>query len=448
MRAAVACIPTYNERENLQAITEAVLASDPRLEVLIVDDSSPDGTGDLADRLAAGDERIHVLHRPRKQGLGRAYLDAFRWALSRRYQYVLEMDADFSHHPKYLPQLLNEAEWGTDLVLGSRYVPGGGTLNWGRIRRLISRGGSLYARIALGIPIRDLTGGYVPDRADLPRAPKGLSSEGSSDCVRGSPGRPIEDEPNHCLRSPDDGLEAPLYRLGHDLVGIPVPLCSDAFRDLLRRRSIRRGANFLGDDRWRPRIEGPRHGVARLPGRGRSAGVFRDLRWFFVQSTGSHAQRIQGSGRNSTFNHLARHASRAPVANQDLWTGAIRGHVEGRRRDCPVGDSSVGRPRVDRNRHGPGVQWTCDCVRDFRLDFNRADIYRELPGPPGSRGRPAGSQTFRSCNSRAPVWINSGRDRDSVHWRWNAGSSSAALTPSGGELTTPKSVTPCRWARA
>jgi len=167
MRAAVACIPTYNERENLQAITEAVLASDPRLEVLIVDDSSPDGTGDLADRLAAGDERIHVLHRPRKQGLGRAYLDAFRWALSRRYQYVLEMDADFSHHPKYLPQLLNEAEWGTDLVLGSRYVPGGGTLNWGRIRRLISRGGSLYARIALGIPIRDLTGGYKCFRREV-----------------------------------------------------------------------------------------------------------------------------------------------------------------------------------------------------------------------------------------------------------------------------------------
>jgi dolichol-phosphate mannosyltransferase len=160
MREALACIPTYNERENLQAIAEAVLASDPRLEILIVDDSSPDGSGDLADRLAAGDERIHVLHRPRKQGLGRAYLDAFRWALSRPYQYVLEMDADFSHHPKYLPQLLNEAERGTDLVLGSRYVPGGGTLNWGRIRQLISRGGSLYARIALGIPIRDLTGGF------------------------------------------------------------------------------------------------------------------------------------------------------------------------------------------------------------------------------------------------------------------------------------------------
>jgi dolichol-phosphate mannosyltransferase len=160
MRAAVACIPTYNERENLQAITEAVLASDPRLEVLIVDDNSPDGTGELADRLAVGDRRVHVLHRPQKQGLGRAYLAAFRWALSRPYQYVLEMDADFSHHPKYLPQLLDEAERGTDLVLGSRYAPGGGTLNWGRIRRMISRGGSLYARVALGIPIRDLTGGF------------------------------------------------------------------------------------------------------------------------------------------------------------------------------------------------------------------------------------------------------------------------------------------------
>src|SRR6266849_3313278 len=440
MRAAVACIPTYNERENLKAITEAVLASDPRLEVLIVDDSSPDGTGDLADRLAVVDKRVHVLHRAQKQGLGRAYLDAFRWALSRQYQYVLEMDADFSHHPKYLPQLLNEAERGTDLVLGSRYVPGGGTLNWGRVSRL---GRSPQQRLR------------VPDRADLPRAPKGLSSEGSSDCVRGSPGRPIEDEQNHFLRSPDDGLEASLYCLGHDLVRIPDPLCSGASRGLLRRRSIRRGANFLGDDRRRPTAEGPRDGVAGLPGRGRSAAVFRHLRWFCVQSTGSHAQRIQGSGRNSTFDHLARHASRATLPNQDLWTGAIRGHVEGRRGNCSVGDTTVGRSRVDRNRHGAGVQRTRDCVWDFCLDFNRADIHRELPDPPGSCSRSAGSQTFRSCNSRAPVWIDPGRDCGSVHGRGHAGSPSS-LTPSPivplssdfCELPTPKSVTPCRWARA
>jgi len=160
MRPALACIPTYNERENVQAITHAVLGADPRLDVLIIDDNSPDGTGKLADELASADERVHVLHRLQKQGLGRAYLDGFRWALGRNYQYVLEMDADFSHDPKYLPQFLDAAEQGTDLVLGSRYVPGGGTLNWGPIRQLISRGGSLYARLALGISIRDLTGGF------------------------------------------------------------------------------------------------------------------------------------------------------------------------------------------------------------------------------------------------------------------------------------------------
>jgi dolichol-phosphate mannosyltransferase len=160
VRPALACIPTYNERENVGTITRAVLAADPRLDVLIIDDSSPDGTGQLADALASADERVHVLHRPEKQGLGRAYLDGFRWALGRGYQYVLEMDADFSHDPKYLPQLLDAAEQGTDLVLGSRYVPGGGTLNWGPVRKLISRGGSLYARLALGISIRDLTGGF------------------------------------------------------------------------------------------------------------------------------------------------------------------------------------------------------------------------------------------------------------------------------------------------
>ncbi|HXX31995.1 MAG TPA: polyprenol monophosphomannose synthase, partial [Myxococcaceae bacterium] len=127
---------------------------------LVVDDSSPDGTGDLADALSARNPRVHVLHRARKEGLGRAYLAAFAWALARPYAYVLEMDADFSHPPRFLPALLDRAEAGVDLVLGSRYVPGGGTLNWGFLRRLISRGGSLYARVLLGLPVRDLTGGF------------------------------------------------------------------------------------------------------------------------------------------------------------------------------------------------------------------------------------------------------------------------------------------------
>jgi len=158
---AVICIPTYNERDNIQPITEAALAATPKdVHVLVVDDNSPDGTGDIADQLAAANPRVQVLHRARKEGLGRAYLAAFRWALDRGYTYIIEMDADFSHDPKYLPVLLAEADKGADLVLGSRYVPGGGTVNWGTGRKIISRGGSLYARSILGVDVRDLTGGF------------------------------------------------------------------------------------------------------------------------------------------------------------------------------------------------------------------------------------------------------------------------------------------------
>jgi dolichol-phosphate mannosyltransferase len=160
MNHALVCIPTYNERDNVSAIARAVVAADPRVDVLIVDDNSPDGTGQLAERLSVIEPRIHVLHRPSKQGLGRAYLHAFEWALQRGYQYVLEMDADFSHDPRYIPKFLNATERGADLVLGSRYVSGGGTLNWGFFRKLVSRGGSLYARRVLGIRVRDLTGGF------------------------------------------------------------------------------------------------------------------------------------------------------------------------------------------------------------------------------------------------------------------------------------------------
>jgi dolichol-phosphate mannosyltransferase len=171
---AIVCIPTYNERENLEPITRGVLEAEPRVDVLVVDDSSPDGTGVLADELARAQPRIHVLHREKKEGLGRAYLAAFRWALDRGYSLIIEMDADFSHHPKYLPRLLDEAQAGADLVLGSRYVAGGGTVNWGVGRKLLSRGGSLYARTILGIRIRDLTGGFkcfnrrVLEAIDLP----------------------------------------------------------------------------------------------------------------------------------------------------------------------------------------------------------------------------------------------------------------------------------------
>jgi dolichol-phosphate mannosyltransferase len=153
-------IPTYNERDNLSEITAATLAVLPFADILVVDDNSPDGTGQLADELAARDSRIKVLHRPGKQGLGTAYIAGFRYALESHYQFIFEMDCDFSHDPKYLPSLLDRARDGADLVLGSRYVVGGGTVNWGPFRKLISRGGSFYARTILGVPVQDLTGGF------------------------------------------------------------------------------------------------------------------------------------------------------------------------------------------------------------------------------------------------------------------------------------------------
>jgi len=154
---ACVVLPTYNERENLLRIVPAILAASSELDVLVVDDSSPDGTGALADELAARDPRVRVLHRQRKEGLGRAYLAGFAEVLGAGYGRILEMDADFSHDPARLPALLGT---DADLVLGSRYVPGGSTVNWGLGRRILSRGGSLYARTILGLPIRDLTGGF------------------------------------------------------------------------------------------------------------------------------------------------------------------------------------------------------------------------------------------------------------------------------------------------
>jgi dolichol-phosphate mannosyltransferase len=154
------CLPTYNERENLEAMVSAlaeVLPEDSR--ILVIDDNSPDGTGEIADRLAAERRDVEVLHRPRKEGLGPAYLAGFRRALGLGADLVLEMDCDFSHDPADVPRLLAAAD-RADLVLGSRYVPGGGTKNWGVLRRVVSRVGSLYAQVLLGLRVRDLTGGF------------------------------------------------------------------------------------------------------------------------------------------------------------------------------------------------------------------------------------------------------------------------------------------------
>jgi dolichol-phosphate mannosyltransferase len=170
---ATVCLPTYDERENLEPMVRAlaeVLGPDDR--VLVIDDNSPDGTGRIADRLASELEWLDVLHRPHKEGLGRAYLDGFRRALADGAELILEMDCDFSHDPQDVPRLIAGAG-DADLVLGSRYVRGGGTANWGLVRRAISRWGSLYAQILLGLRVRDLTGGFkcyrraVLERIDL-----------------------------------------------------------------------------------------------------------------------------------------------------------------------------------------------------------------------------------------------------------------------------------------
>ena len=153
-------VPTYNERENLPLLLEAVLKVVPaQVEILVVDDGSPDGTGKIADEWAARESRVHVLHRTGKLGLGTAYVAGFRWGLDQGFEQLIEMDADFSHDPKYLPVMLKSLE-SHDVAIGSRYVPGGGTVNWGLGRKVLSRGGSLYARTVLGAPIRDFTGGF------------------------------------------------------------------------------------------------------------------------------------------------------------------------------------------------------------------------------------------------------------------------------------------------
>lgn len=160
-------LPTYNEIENLQAVVEEILARGP-YDILVVDDNSPDGTGALADRLAKKHrDRVHVLHRAAKEGLGRAYIDGFKWGLQRDYDVFFEMDADFSHNPAHLSQFVREIENGADLVLGSRNIKGGGTRNWSVLRTLVSKGGSQYARLILFSPYHDLTSGFKAFRREV-----------------------------------------------------------------------------------------------------------------------------------------------------------------------------------------------------------------------------------------------------------------------------------------
>ena len=164
----VVIIPTFNECESLAAIVARVRTSVPEADILVIDDNSPDGTGDIADGLAADDSNLHVMHRLGKEGLGAAYLAGFSWALQHDYAVVVEMDADGSHQPEQLSRLLTALR-GADLVLGSRWIAGGGTENWSKSREILSRGGNFYTRTMLGVPLRDATGGYRAFRAETLR---------------------------------------------------------------------------------------------------------------------------------------------------------------------------------------------------------------------------------------------------------------------------------------
>jgi dolichol-phosphate mannosyltransferase len=156
---ALVLLPTYNEKDNIEKISRQVIAIDPRIEVLIVDDNSPDGTGQIADRLATENPRIKVLHRMEKQGLGRAYIAGFHYGIEQKYDYIFEMDADFSHQPKYLADHLMNIQ-SCDISLGSRYIKGGGVENWPKMRWAISYYANVYSRVVTGLPVRDATGGF------------------------------------------------------------------------------------------------------------------------------------------------------------------------------------------------------------------------------------------------------------------------------------------------
>ena len=152
--------PTYNERENLPELAVGIFAELPEANLLVVDDASPDGTGDVADDMASADPRVHVVHRAGKRGLGTAYLAGFAWAIERGYDYILQMDADLSHDPRHLPDFIRALDEGADLAIGSRNIPGGGVEGWGPLRHFISKGASVYSRKILGLGIHDLTSGY------------------------------------------------------------------------------------------------------------------------------------------------------------------------------------------------------------------------------------------------------------------------------------------------
>ncbi|MFE9998548.1 polyprenol monophosphomannose synthase [Streptomyces avermitilis] len=239
---ALVIIPTYNEAENIKAIVGRVRASVPEAHVLVADDNSPDGTGKLADELAVEDDQVHVLHRKGKEGLGAAYLAGFRWGLDNGYGVLVEMDADGSHRPEELPRLLTALK-GADLVLGSRWVPGGRVVNWPKSREFISRGGSLYSRLALDLPQRDITGGYRAFRRETLEG-LGLDEVASQ---------------GYCFQV---DLARRTVKAGYHVVEVPITFVEREFGDSKMSRDI------LVEALWRVTRWGVGERLGRITGRG------------------------------------------------------------------------------------------------------------------------------------------------------------------------------------
>lgn len=240
-------IPTYNESENLEPIVARVRAAVPAADILVADDGSPDGTGEIADKLSAADPAVQVLHRTVKEGLGAAYIAGFDWGLQRDYQVLVEMDADGSHQPEQLTRLL-EALRSADLVLGSRWVPGGTVVNWPVSRKLLSKGGNTYARLAIGIPLRDATGGYRAFRRQV------LETIGLADVA----------SQGYCFQV---DLAWRALRAGFRVVEVPITFVEREYGTSKMSRSI------VTEALWRVTVWGVQHrlGAVRRAVRGRSA---------------------------------------------------------------------------------------------------------------------------------------------------------------------------------
>ncbi|WP_435251816.1 polyprenol monophosphomannose synthase [Streptomyces tendae] len=247
---ALVIIPTYNEAENIKAIVTRVREAVPEAHVLVADDNSPDGTGKLADELAAADDHVQVMHRKGKEGLGAAYLAGFRWGLEHGYGVLIEMDADGSHQPEELPRLLTALK-GADLVLGSRWVPGGRVVNWPKSREIISRGGSMYSRIALALPLRDITGGY---RAFRRETLEGLGLEEVA-------------SQGYCFQV---DLARRAIKAGYHVVEVPITFVERELGDSKMSRDI------LVEALWRVTTWGVGERVGKVLGRDRRPGTATD----------------------------------------------------------------------------------------------------------------------------------------------------------------------------